>query len=156
MGAIKDYRGVLIPDTTLFNVTWWMYFVVVLLTTLVVIALLVFLLLLPLAMANRNSAAEMMGVSMIAIMCALIIVAPFIILQWFALMWKDWVCLIASLIVASLFLLSEVCALVMGHGKRVSENEYKNSVCGILLSPLASVILLSIMIAEIAKIKPSP
>ena len=150
MGSITyDYRGTVIPDTALFNITWWLYFAVVVLTTLLTAMLL--LSLLCALVAGSGSMSKYAGTAVIVVTCAVVLFAPFIVLQWFALMWKDWACLIAALALAVMLMLSQITGMICGRQQMQQQN--RAGLCSFFMSPVLSVILLSIMIVEIHKIK---
>ena len=106
-----NYRGYFIPATAAFKVAWWMFLVLVILTTIAAVGLLLFHLVTVARTVETFQQFTQKGLPYVA--SAVIILALLLIPEWFAVMWSDWGCMVASLVIAILMLISLLVCLAM-------------------------------------------
>lgn len=147
MKTALDYRNVLIPDTTLFNVSWWIYFVFVLLATIlalvIVIGTVVFF--------AKSSEDSLCSCSAIATFTILILhFAILSCLRWFALMWKDTGCMIALIVLNVISILFQ-CAMI-----RFSSGDHSGPepmtvphIVMLIFTYIFEVVILALLLSEI-------
>ena len=155
MNVTTDYRGVEIPNTNLFNVTWWVYFAFVVIATLLAIVVIVSTIVYFAAQSKTGWSGFCTASCACTIVIIILMFGLTLLLRWFALMWKSTGCMITLLVVAVINIIFQASMIRFSGNTENPEPVTLPHLVLLIVTDIVEIVLISILLHELRVMRES-